>query len=85
MNYRNEAGKLHRTDGPALVHANGDREWWVNGKRHRTDGPALVRANGCKEWWFNGKRFVNTTSYRNNAKLSDEQMLALVIKYGEIS
>jgi len=47
---------LHREDGPAIEHANGCKEWWVNGKRHRVDGPAIEWANGCKEWWVNGKR-----------------------------
>ncbi|MDE1834752.1 MAG: hypothetical protein KGH64_05445 [Candidatus Micrarchaeota archaeon] len=49
-------GKLHRTDGPAIEYANGDKEWYLNGQRHRTDGPAFERANGDKEWWLNGRR-----------------------------
>lgn len=28
-------GRYHREDGPAIVHINGDLEWWINGKRHR--------------------------------------------------
>ena len=49
-------GKLHRTDGPAMELANGDKEWWLNRKLHRTDGPAVEYANGGKEWWVNGER-----------------------------
>ena len=26
-------GKLHRTDGPAVERANGDKVWWMNGIR----------------------------------------------------
>ena len=49
-------GLLHRTDGPAYIYANGDKEWWVNGLRHRLDGPAVERVNGVREWWVNNKR-----------------------------
>ena len=34
-------GELHRTDGPAVEYANGNKYWYLNGKFHRTDGPAL--------------------------------------------
>jgi len=51
--YYNEQGQLHRTDGPAVEYANGDKSWWVNDQRHRTDGPAVEYANGDKEWWVN--------------------------------
>ena len=52
--YRNAAGQLHREDGPAIVLANGNKEWYRNGLRHRDVGPAVERANGYKEWWHYG-------------------------------
>ena len=47
---------LHRTDGPAVEYADGDRSWYVNGKLHRLDGPASEWANdnGDKVWYVNG-------------------------------
>ena len=27
-------GKLHRTDGPAVVYTNGYKEWWINDKEY---------------------------------------------------
>jgi hypothetical protein len=27
--------KLHRTDGPAVIRADGTQEWWVDGHRFR--------------------------------------------------
>jgi hypothetical protein len=48
-------GKLHRTDGPAIERANGDRLWYLNGKLHRTDGPAIEHADDYREWYLNGK------------------------------
>jgi len=65
LNYRiiyYKDGKLHREDGsptvngPAVEHANGRKEWWINGKIHREDGPAIEFANGHKEWYINRKR-----------------------------
>ena len=52
--YYNSAGRLHRTDGPAIVWgvvAGG--EWDINGVLHREDGPAIEWAAGS-EWYING-------------------------------
>ena len=49
------AGRLHRSDGPAIEWANGTKEWFVNGKRHRLDGPAHEWPDGTKDWYLNGK------------------------------
>ena len=27
-------GKLHRTDGPAVIHEDGAKEWWLNDVRY---------------------------------------------------
>ena len=54
--WRNSKGERHRTDGPAVEFANGDKIWYINGKCHRIDGPAIEFANGDKAWYFNGKR-----------------------------
>jgi len=40
--WRNEQGKLHREDGPAVELDNGDKSWWVNGKLHREDGHSQI-------------------------------------------
>ena len=45
----------HRLDGPAIIHASGTKEWYVDGKRHRIDGPAVEDSNGTKSWWVKGK------------------------------
>ena len=46
-------GKLHRTDGPAVEYANGDKFWYLNGKLHRTDGPAVEYYDGSVDWFLN--------------------------------
>jgi len=55
--YRNEDGRLHRLDGPAIEWADGSKEYWVNGKRHRLDGPAM-ECKGSKEYWVDGKEYT---------------------------
>ena len=52
IEYRNEKGKRHRTDGPAVEHADGSRSWWVDVKTHRVDGPAREWANGSRAWYL---------------------------------
>ena len=36
------------------THANGDKEWYLNGLLHREDGPAIEDADGFKYWCLNG-------------------------------
>jgi len=49
-------GRLHRTDGPAIVDPDGSQWWYENGKLHRTDGPAIIFPNGSGSWYLNGER-----------------------------
>lgn len=49
--YFNKA--LHREDGPAVVCADGSKEWFQKGKLHREDGPAIAYG-GTKLWFQNG-------------------------------
>jgi hypothetical protein len=49
-------GKLNSIeDKPAMVWANGNKEWYINDNRHReNDLPAIIDANGGKYWYING-------------------------------
>lgn len=49
------AGKLHRTDGPAIKFANGNKKWYKHGLLHRLGGPAIIYCNGRKEWYQNNQ------------------------------
>ena len=53
--YKNNKGKYHRTDGPAVECGNGYKKWYIDGEKHREDGPA-VEGPGGKVWYINGKR-----------------------------
>jgi hypothetical protein len=48
-------GKIHRTDGPAVIRSNGTQLWYINGEPHRTDGPAIVWPDGSQSWYLHGK------------------------------
>ena len=54
--WRDINDRFHRIKGPAIVHSNGDEEWWLEGVRHRTNGPAKEFDNGNKEWWIKNQR-----------------------------
>ena len=51
--YYNNAGVLHREEGPAIITGQGSAFWYQNGRLHRTDGPAIEWSDGRKEWWVN--------------------------------
>ena len=54
--YRNEKGRLHRIDGPAVESPSGTKEWYIEDKLHRVDGPAIEDSDGSKYWLIEGKR-----------------------------
>jgi hypothetical protein len=51
----NDAGQLHREDGPAIEYSDGSTEYYINGKEHRLDGPAVEFVSGTKFWYINGE------------------------------
>jgi len=53
IEWRNDAGQLHRVDGPAREWADGSKFWLLHGKFHREDGPACEFADGNKAWFLN--------------------------------
>ena len=50
-----EVDKLPEKFTGIVEHANGNKEWYLDGVRHREDGPAREYANGDKAWYLNGK------------------------------
>jgi hypothetical protein len=50
-------GQQHRdNDQPAVISANGDREWYQHSQRHRdNDQPAIIYAYGTQAWFQHGK------------------------------
>lgn len=82
--WMNDAGQFHNKDGPAIITASNIKCWYQNGKRHRTDGPALEFISGYQEWWINGKCYEDSKLFQNAANLSNEDMLVIILRYGNI-
>ena len=56
VSFFNNAGAVHRTDGPAVIYSDGTETWYQHGKLHRLDGPAVIHANGSRSWFQDGLR-----------------------------
>jgi hypothetical protein len=56
--YRNEDGKPHREDGPALELDDGSKYWFRNGELHQEGGPAVELPNGDKYWFRNDRQIL---------------------------
>ena len=48
--WKNDKGKYHKLNGPAIEYHNGNKSWYVNGSLHRLDGPAI-------EWYYRYKQW----------------------------
>ena len=71
-------------NGP-YIDANGNQVWSNSGgKLHREDGPAVIWAFGAKEWYVDGKRKIKNSTFQKAAKLTDEDMLMITLKYGDV-
>jgi hypothetical protein len=51
---------------------------------YRTDGPAVIWSDGYQSWWINDERYLNNKSFQKAAGISDEDMIAMVLKYGDV-
>ena len=70
--YRNDSGKRHRTDGPAIISYYKDgsvyyKEYFINDKRHRTDGSAYIR-------YYEDGSIWNEAYYINDKRATKEQI-----------
>jgi hypothetical protein len=59
---------------------------WYNEKKqyHRTDGPAIIWPDLTCYWYTNGTKYHDNKSFQKAANLSDEDMIAIVLKYGNV-
>ena len=56
VEWKDEDGRLHREDGPAVIGADGAQSWYQYGEQHRDDGPALTRPDGTQGWYQYDKK-----------------------------
>lgn len=55
---------VHREDGPAIIHDDGDAFWYQNNVRHREGGPAIEYADGDKHWFIAGIEYTEKEYWR---------------------
>jgi hypothetical protein len=67
IEYHNENGFLHRTDGPAFEGINGYKAWYINNKRHREDGPAIEWSDGYSEYYLNDTYYDSKKEWEQEA------------------
>jgi hypothetical protein len=77
----NSNGRLHRNDGPAVVHVDGGKSWYQHGKVHRADGPAYEDEDGYKTWWLNDNP-LTFDEWLDKVKMSDEDKVMMKLQYG---
>ena len=76
-------GLIHREDGPAVMWADGSEAWYQYDMRHRVDGPAYIdTCDGTVEWCIAGDLIDSRSEYQKRTKMSDEDLLVLILKYG---
>ncbi len=51
IEYKDEHGKPHRDDGPAVIEPDGELKWYQHGELHRNGGPAWVLSDGERRWY----------------------------------
>lgn len=57
-------------DLPAVIGADGSKEWWLNGARHRERGPAVITANGEEFYYLYGNESKPTKVTDKGSKKS---------------
>lgn len=59
--------------------------WWEHGSLHRLDGPAIIVSDGRPDqWWVDGYRMESYREFQNSTGCSDEDIILLKIKWGEM-
>lgn len=78
-------GELDCRSGPAIIEPNGNKRWYTLGIMHRIDGPAAIYVNNPPDTWVvKGRRASNFKQFQAMTGLSDEDILLLKLKYGDI-
>ena len=54
--WKDEAGRFHRLDGPAVEYVDGRKIWYINGVMHRSDGPGIE--SGTSRVWYEHGRYL---------------------------
>jgi hypothetical protein len=84
-----EDALIHREGGPAVIRSSGLQQWLIRGELHREDGPAAIwhgiKGNLSASWYLHGNVQHTFKEFQENSKCSDEDIVLLKLKWGEIA
>jgi hypothetical protein len=75
---------LHRDGDLPSVISGPVQQWSKNGKLHRVTGPAIIDLRSHVEWYVDGICCSSNKEFQKLANLSDEDMLVMILKYGNV-
>ena len=67
--YYDDAGQLHRKNGPAVEYRDGYVAWYQCGMIHRTNGPAIEWHDGSRQWFLYGREYTESAFHEKLKKL----------------
>jgi hypothetical protein len=63
----------------------GNQYWYnENNNLHRINGPSIIWVGGTQTWWINGVVYYTNSSFQRAAGITDEDMLAMILTYGNV-
>ena len=78
-------GRLPDIAGYYCVTSPLNHSFWIkDGTFHRIDGPAIISLKQ-NTWYLGGLLYSYNKEFQTAAKLSDEDMAIMILKYGNIS
>jgi len=72
-------------DFTVTVSPNGSKRYRNLRALHRLHGPALIDGYGGRHGWYvNDIRYSNNDSFQRASGISDEEMLVMILKHGNV-
>ena len=63
VRWRDDEGRRHREDGPAVVWPDGTQYWFNHGRYHFAHGPSDLYASGSLRWYEDGRHLRRRDPY----------------------
>lgn len=70
--------------GQVIFRGSDAEYWFFNNHLHRADGPAAMYQSGLIQWWYEGQHIHSAEHFQKVTGISNEEMLILILKYGDI-
>lgn len=84
ITWRTPGGMIHREGAAAVEYKNGSVVWYDKGMIHRMDGPAVEYGDGSVLWYVDGHAIWTFHTFQYETECSDDLIIMLKLKYGEM-